>query len=161
MKRSTNWSKGLIIWKRAGSFAEIGVRLIFYAKNCLGKQGHKAECAYVILAWNVTQKEFWKEFLCFVMYMVTLRLSWVLYSVILHFQAEYVQKHTAFYITQITSNNTSFVHSKSKTHTSIPGEWALQFTHTDIASDSRMSSPLTGLPWLHDIIWVGGSRFLS
>ena len=34
----------------AGSFAEIGIRLILYAKNSLGKRGHKPECAYVIPA---------------------------------------------------------------------------------------------------------------
>ena len=49
--------------RRAGSFAEIGIRLILYAKNCLGKRAHKAECTDVIPAWHVTQKEFWKEFL--------------------------------------------------------------------------------------------------
>ena len=32
----------------AGSFAEVGIRLILYAKNCLGKRAHKVECAYVI-----------------------------------------------------------------------------------------------------------------
>ena len=36
--------------RRAGSFAEIGIRLILYAKNCLGKRAHKAKCAYVIPA---------------------------------------------------------------------------------------------------------------
>ena len=36
--------------RRAGSFAEIGNRLILYAKNCLGKRAHKPECAYVIPA---------------------------------------------------------------------------------------------------------------
>ena len=50
--------------RRAGSFAEVGIRLILYAKNCPGKWAHKAECAYVIPASHVTQKEFWKEFLC-------------------------------------------------------------------------------------------------
>ena len=50
--------------RQAGSYAEIGIRLILYAKNCLGKRAHKAECVYVIPAWHVTQKEFWKEFLC-------------------------------------------------------------------------------------------------
>ena len=35
------------------------------------------------------------------------------------------------------------------------------FTHTDIASDSRMSSPLTGLPWFDDIIWIFASRLVS
>ena len=49
--------------RRAGSFAEIGIRLILYVKSCLGKRAHKAECAYVVPAWQVTQKEFWKEFL--------------------------------------------------------------------------------------------------
>ena len=39
-----------------GSFAEIGIRLILYAKNCLGKRVHKVECAYVIPAWLVTEK---------------------------------------------------------------------------------------------------------
>ena len=34
--------------RRAGSFAEIRIMLILYAKNCLGKRAHKAECAYVI-----------------------------------------------------------------------------------------------------------------
>ena len=48
----------------AGSFSEIGIRLILYDKNCLGKRVHKAECAYVIPTWHVTQKEFWKELLC-------------------------------------------------------------------------------------------------
>ena len=48
----------------AGSFAGIGIRLILYATNCLGKRAHKAECAYVIPAWHVTVKEFWKESLC-------------------------------------------------------------------------------------------------
>ena len=50
--------------KQVGSFAEIRVRLVLYAKNCLGKRAHKTECAYVIPAWHVTPKEFWKEFLC-------------------------------------------------------------------------------------------------
>ena len=36
--------------RRAGSFAEIGIMLILYDKNCLGKRVHKAECAYVIPA---------------------------------------------------------------------------------------------------------------
>ena len=36
--------------KQAGSFAEIRIRLILYAKNCLGKLAHKPECAYVIPA---------------------------------------------------------------------------------------------------------------
>ena len=44
--------------RQAGSFAEIGIRLIVYAKNCLGKWAYKAECTYVIPAWHVTQKEF-------------------------------------------------------------------------------------------------------
>ena len=35
------------------------------------------------------------------------------------------------------------------------------FTHTDIASDSLMSSPLTGLPWFDDIIWIFASRLVS
>ena len=47
--------------RQAGSFAEIRIRLILYAKNCLGKRAHKPECAYVIPAWHVTPKEFWKE----------------------------------------------------------------------------------------------------
>ena len=47
------------------SFAEIGDWLMLYAKNCLGKQAHKAECAYVIPAWHVTQKEFWEIILLF------------------------------------------------------------------------------------------------
>ena len=34
--------------RRVGSFAEIGIKLILYAKNCLGKRAHKPECAYVI-----------------------------------------------------------------------------------------------------------------
>ena len=34
----------------AGSFAEIGIRLIVYAKICLGERVLKAECAYVIPA---------------------------------------------------------------------------------------------------------------
>ena len=34
--------------RQAGSFAEIGVRLILYAKNCLGKWAYKAECTYLI-----------------------------------------------------------------------------------------------------------------
>ena len=37
----------------------------------------------------------------------------------------------------------------------------IPFTHTDIASDSRMSSPLTGLPWFHDIIWIAASHLVS
>ena len=32
--------------RRAGSFAEIGNRLILYAKNCLGKRAHKPECSF-------------------------------------------------------------------------------------------------------------------
>ena len=28
------------------------------------------------------------------------------------------------------------------------------FTNTDIASDWRTTSPLTGLPWFDDIIWI-------
>ena len=35
------------------------------------------------------------------------------------------------------------------------------FTNTDIASDSRMSSPHTGLPWFDDIIWIVASRLVS
>ena len=35
------------------------------------------------------------------------------------------------------------------------------FTHTDVALDSRMSSPLTGLPWFDDIIWIFASRLVS
>ena len=35
------------------------------------------------------------------------------------------------------------------------------FTHTDIASDSRMSSPLSGLPWFDDNMWKGASRLVS
>ena len=35
--------------RRAGLFAEIGITLILYAKNCLGKQAHTAESTYVIL----------------------------------------------------------------------------------------------------------------
>ena len=50
--------------RQAGSFAEIIIRLILDAKNCLGKRAHKPECTYVIPASHVTQKEFWKEFLC-------------------------------------------------------------------------------------------------
>ena len=50
--------------RQAGSFAEIRIRLILYAKNCLGKRAHKPECACVIPAWHVAQKEFWKEFHC-------------------------------------------------------------------------------------------------
>ena len=50
--------------RQAGSFAELRIRLILYAKNCLGKRAHKPECASVIPAWHVTQKKFWKEFLC-------------------------------------------------------------------------------------------------
>ena len=44
--------------RQAGSFAEIRIRLILYAKNSLGKRAHKPECAYVIPAWYVTQKKF-------------------------------------------------------------------------------------------------------
>ena len=40
-------------------------------------------------------------------------------------------------------------------------EGILSFTHTDVASDSRMSSPLTGLPWFDDIIWIFASRLVS
>ena len=50
--------------RQAGSFAETRIRLILYAKNCLGKRAHKPDCAYVIPAWHVTLTEFWKEFLC-------------------------------------------------------------------------------------------------
>ena len=50
--------------RRAGSFAEIGIRLKLYAKKCPGKWVHKDERAYVVPASHVTQKEFWKEFLC-------------------------------------------------------------------------------------------------
>ena len=35
------------------------------------------------------------------------------------------------------------------------------FNNTDIALDSRMSSPLTGLPLFDDIIWIVASRFVS
>ena len=49
--------------RRAGSFAEIGIKLILYAKNCFGKWAHTAESTYVILAWHGTQMEFWNEFL--------------------------------------------------------------------------------------------------
>ena len=48
----------------AGSFAEIGSRLILYAKNCLSKRANKSEYAYGIPAWHVAEKEFWKDFLC-------------------------------------------------------------------------------------------------
>ena len=34
--------------RRAGSFAEIEIRLILYGKNCLDKRAYKVECAYVI-----------------------------------------------------------------------------------------------------------------
>ena len=51
--------------RQAGSFAEIGIKLMLYAKNCLGIRACKPGCAYVIPAWHVTQKEFWKEFLFF------------------------------------------------------------------------------------------------
>ena len=47
----------------AVSFAEIGIGLILYAKNCMSKRADRAEC--VIPAWHVTQKEFWKEFFFF------------------------------------------------------------------------------------------------
>ena len=35
------------------------------------------------------------------------------------------------------------------------------FIDTDMASDSRMSSPLTGLPWFDDIIWINAARLMS
>ena len=38
------------------------------------------------------------------------------------------------------------------------------FIHTDIASDSRMSSPPSGMSWFDDmdrIIWIGASRLVS
>ena len=35
------------------------------------------------------------------------------------------------------------------------------FAHTDIASDSRMSSPLTGLPRFDEIMWIGAPRLVS
>ena len=50
--------------RQAGSFAEIRIRLILYAKNCLGKRAHKPGCACIIPAWYVAPKEFWKESLC-------------------------------------------------------------------------------------------------
>ena len=50
--------------RQAGSFAEIRIMLILYAKNCLGKRAHKPECAYVIPASHVAPKVFWKELLC-------------------------------------------------------------------------------------------------
>ena len=75
--------------RQAGSFSETGIRLILYAKNCLGKRAHKPECAYIIPVWHVSQG--------------------ILEGIPL-------------------------------------------FTNTDIASDSRMSSPLTRLPWFDDII---------
>ena len=34
------------------------------------------------------------------------------------------------------------------------------FTNTDIAPDSRMSSPLTGLPLFYHIIWIVASRLV-
>ena len=34
-------------------------------------------------------------------------------------------------------------------------------TNTDIASDLRMSSPLAGLPWFDDIIWMVVSHLVS
>ena len=80
--------------RQAGSFAEISIRLILYAKNCLGKRAHKPECAYVC-------------------------------------DSEEISEGIPF------------------------------FTNTDIASDSRMSSPLTGLPWFGDIIWIVASRLVS
>ena len=30
---------------RAGSFAEIGIKLVLYAKNYLGKRAYNAECS--------------------------------------------------------------------------------------------------------------------
>ena len=47
--------------RQAGSFAEIRIRLIMYAKNCLGKRANKAEHAYIIPAWHATKKKFWKN----------------------------------------------------------------------------------------------------
>ena len=44
--------------RRAGSFAEMGIRLVLFAKKCLGKRAYKVECTYVMPTWHVTQKEF-------------------------------------------------------------------------------------------------------
>ena len=44
--------------RRAGSFVEIGIKLILYAKNCLLKRIHTAESTYVCM----TLKEYWNEF---------------------------------------------------------------------------------------------------
>ena len=49
--------------------------------------------------------------ICYICF--SLRFSWVLCYDFSHFQAEQVEKHTALYITQITSNNTSLVYSNS------------------------------------------------
>ena len=35
------------------------------------------------------------------------------------------------------------------------------FTHSDIALDSPMRSPLTRMPWFDDIIWIVASRLVS
>ena len=34
------------------------------------------------------------------------------------------------------------------------------FAITDFASDSRMSSSLTGLPWFDDIIWINAAHLV-
>ena len=40
-------------------------------------------------------------------------------------------------------------------------ERILLFTDTDFASDSPMSSPLAGLPWFDDILWIRVARSVS
>ena len=44
--------------RQVGSFAEIRIKLILYAKNCLVKRAHTAESTYVILEWQVPQNDF-------------------------------------------------------------------------------------------------------
>ena len=45
------WSR-----RRAGSFTEIGIRLILFARNCLDERAYKTECSYEMLAWHVMQE---------------------------------------------------------------------------------------------------------
>ena len=47
---------------RAGTFAEIGIRLVLYAKKCLGKRAYKDSCAYIMPKWYVLQTELWKTY---------------------------------------------------------------------------------------------------
>ena len=44
--------------RQAGSFAEIRIRLILYAKNCLVKRAYTAESTYVLLHGMLLRRNF-------------------------------------------------------------------------------------------------------